>query len=502
MLQFMARTSGIAIDQSSDTPLYQQLFDEIVRRIECGALPGEFQLPPTRDLAREVGAHRNTVVRAYSDLEAAGFVHSTVGRGTFVTPIKRGSAERPAPKEGTMPWSMLVSAAARSEIVSRKAPVPLTSSVIDLYRMQPSDDLLPHEMFRRCVDYTLRTRKAEAMRYAPAEGLLRLREAIVEDLARQGVPATAEDIVVTSGSQQALDLVARALVEPGDFVALDRLAYSGAIQALTLAHARLIRVPSDSGGIDHASLDRVDRSRLKLLYTMPNGSNPTGARMSQARRRAIVEWSQRNRVPLVEDDYVADLLLDPGAALAPLRALDGDVLYLGTFSKRLMPGLRIGYLVTPPALKETFTSLRRALDLGASAMMQFALAEFLERGYLRAHLAKTLPIYRRRRDALERALATHLPKGCAVTHAVAGVSTWIDLPEGVDAARVAQRALVKGVNLAPSSAFATEQSVQQGLRLVFARETEPKLIEGAKRLAEAIEDEMKRRAANDAGASP
>jgi GntR family transcriptional regulator/MocR family aminotransferase len=498
----MARTSGIAIDQSSDTPLYQQIFDEIVRRVESGALPPEYQLPPTRDLAREVGAHRNTVVRAYGDLEAAGFVTSTVGRGTFVASLERGATAKAPRSEGKMPWSLLLSASARSEIVSRRPPVPLTTNVIDLYRMQPSDDLLPHEMFRRCVDYALRTRKAEAMRYSPPEGLLRLREAIVHDLARQGVPASPDDIIVTSGSQQGLDLVARALIEPGDSVALDRLVYSGASQAFTLAHAKLVPVPSDSSGIDHVALDRIDKSRLKLLYTMPNHSNPTAVRMTQARRRALVEWSQRNRIPLVEDDYAADLLLDPHAAIAPLRALDGDVLYVGSFSKRLMPGLRIGYLVTPPGLRQTFASLKRALDLGASALMQFALAEFLERGYLRAHLGRTLPIYRRRRDVLERALENHLPKGCEVAHVVAGVTTWIDLPKGVDANRVAQRALVKGVNLAASGMFSSEPSVTQGLRLVFARESEARLVEGAKRVAEAIEDEMKRRSAHDTGVSP
>ncbi|HEX2466488.1 MAG TPA: PLP-dependent aminotransferase family protein, partial [Thermoanaerobaculia bacterium] len=240
------------MNPSNGEPLYRQITDQVIDRIRSGAFPPGFRLPPTRTLARELDAHRNTIVRAFEELQSTGFIVSIVGRGTFVAdePPAAGAPVAPPARAG-MPWGSLLSRATRAEPLGRAdalaRPAPHRDT-IDLSRMQPSDDLLPHQAMRRCIDHVLRSRGAAALTYAPREGLPKLRELIVEDLARLGVPARADDVLITTGSQQALDLAARALIDPGDTFLVEDATYSGAINLLAAAGARVMGVKSDDEG--------------------------------------------------------------------------------------------------------------------------------------------------------------------------------------------------------------------------------------------------------------
>jgi 2-aminoadipate transaminase len=485
----MQAPTGIALDPSSETPLYQQLFDQIAERVQSRAFPPGYRLPPTRTMAVQLSTHRNTVVRAYSDLEQAGFVTSTVGRGTFV------AQDRPPPPSarpmgsGAMPWGSILSARASSEPLARTERLGrgvVMRDVINLSKMHPSPDLVPHESFRRCIDHVLRTQGARSLGYAPPEGLPRLREAIAVELARRGVPAAAEDVLITTGSQQGLDVVARGLVDPGDTFLLDTLTYSGAINLLTLAGARLMGIASDDEGPDMNALRRVAGGAAKGLYLMPNGGNPTGSVISLRRRRELVEWSRAAAVPLIEDDYGADLILEPTRALPPLRALDGDVLYIGTFSKVLIPALRVGFIVCPPALRRAIASLRSCLDLGTSLLLQHALAEFLDRGYLRAHLNRILEEYRDRRDALLGSLTRHVPSSVGFTRPSRGLSIWMTLPAHFEPDLVFEEAHRRGVLVNPSTVYEVSGGVARGVRLTFCAEPPKRLVEGGRRLGEAL----------------
>ncbi len=484
------RSTGLVVQSSSGDPLYKQIFDQVVGRIQTRAFPSGYRLPPTRALAEELGTNRNTVVRAYADLESAGFVTSTVGRGTFVA---AGLAPEPvrtaAPPTGGKPWASLVSDAASHESLrrgDRYARVQAGRDVVNLTRMQPSADLLPDELLRRCADHVMRRMGARALSYAPAEGLLRLREVIAAHLVESGVPAKADDIVVTTGSQQALDLVARALVNPGDAFLVDPTTYPGAIKLLALAGARLVPVESDDEGPKIEALARMKGVAAKGLYLMPNCRNPTGTSVSAARRRALVAWSRESGVPIIEDDYGADLSLDGLAPPPALRAMDGDVIHLGTFSKKLVPALRVGFVVCPAALRPTFIAIKYAIDLGTSTLMQNVLAEFLERGYLRAHLNKTLPEYRARRDALDAALRAHLPDSIRWDKPERGVVMWLRLPGTLDPETVFEEASRRGVLVGPSSFYEVGSGAPPGVRLTFCAEGPKRLVEGAKRLGEAI----------------
>jgi len=476
-----------------DEPIYQQIFDQIADRIRSGAFPDGYRLPPTRLLAIELGTHRNTVVRAYAELEAAGFLCSTVGRGTFVR-APRGVASV-APRASAaplgLPWHSLVSEAVRSEPLKRLTRLQRGSGagedMIDLTKMQPPPELLPVELFRRCVDHVLRTAGPKALGYAPKEGYRRLREAIAVDLARLGVPAAASELLVTTGSQQGLDLVARALLNPGDLVLTPASTYAGALQVFAAAGARITGVPSDQHGPDIEALRQLGARRPKLVYLMPNHENPTGICMSASRRAAVLEWARDTQVVVVEDDYAADLELEASPLPPALRAMDADVIHVGTFSKRLIPALRIGYVVAPRALLPHLLALKHTTDLGSSALHQLALAELLERGYLGAHLNKIQPAYRARRDALLEGLRAHLPRDVRWQRPSRGVSVWLELPSELDPERVFDECVVRRVLVSPGQVYAADDATRPGVKLNFCFEPEERLSEGATRVAQAIE---------------
>jgi GntR family transcriptional regulator/MocR family aminotransferase len=489
----MDQSLGIHLDAAADEPIYKQLFDQIAGRIRSGAFPDGFRLPPTRALADEVGTHRNTVVRAYEDLEAAGFVTSTVGRGTFVAPARPVmTAPAAAASPAAMPWSSIVSRAAEAEPIGRHdrlARAVLTGEMINLTRMQPPPELIPDELFRRCLDHVLRKHRAKALAYAPRDGLPRLREAIAADLARMGVPAAADRIIVTTGSQQALDLIARALIDPGDSFLVETCTYPGALHLLSAAGGRLVGVPPDDEGPELAALERLGTSgaRPKGFYLMPNCNNPTGRTVSLARREQLVAWSHRTGIPIIEDDFDADLELDGRPPPAALRALDGEVVHLGTYSKKLIPALRVGYVVCPPGLMPRLAALRHTFDLGTSIVLQHALAEFLDRGYLAAHLNKTIPAYRARRDALVDGLARHLPKGVTFRRPERGLTLWIPLGDDVSPEALYDEAQRRGVLVSPGTLYRIDalSSEARGVRLTFCSENPARLAEGAKRLGQA-----------------
>jgi GntR family transcriptional regulator/MocR family aminotransferase len=505
----LGQTIGIQVDSRRKQPLHRQIFDEVVARIEANAFPPGFKLPPSRVLASELGTHRNTVARAYAELEAAGFVFSNVGRGTFVQqPTAAGSdaIASVSPPAARMPWTSLLSTAARSDAVGRVERLRLrpAASAINLARMQPAPELIPDELLQRCLTRTLGEHAARTFSYAPPEGTLRLREQIALDLAARGVPAQADDLIVTSGSQQGLDLVARALLNPGDTMLIEPTTYSGAIDLFTLAGARLLPVPMDALGPDPVALERLAGPNVKGLYLMPHAHNPSGRTLPAERRRALVAWSQASGVPIIEDDYAAGLALEDRPSPPHLRALDGDVIHVSSFSKRLAPALRVGYLVAPAALRASLISMKHVVDLSSSQLLQHALAEFMERGYLRAHGERVRHEYRARRDVLAAALRKALPAEFTWHVPTHGLVLWLPLPPELDVQTVYAEAMHCGVIVTPSTLSAVGTSSESGLRLAFCAEPSERLAEGARRLAKAIKRVAGRarpqpRAASDAG---
>lgn len=489
------RSLGIRLDAGSETPLYQQLFDQIVERARTGAFPGGFRLPPTRTLAAELGTHRNTIVRAYAELELAGFVSSTVGRGTYVKPSiaqpqpsARTNETTEAPPAAAFPWASLVAERAKAEPLERFRRIGrqvARGEFVNLTRMQPSPDLVPDDLFRRCLDHVMKTHGPRAMGYAPDEGVPRLRERIAEDLVRQGVPARAEDVLITTGSQQALDVVARALVDPGDTILAQEMTYPGALRIFAAAGARVESVAADREGPVLGGI-ASGRGRAKGFYVQTNHCNPTGTCIGAERRRELVRFSREHGIPLIEDDYAADLELDGVPPPPALRALDGEVIYVGTFSKKLIPALRVGFVLSPPSLREHLVALKHTTDLGTSTLLQHALAEFLERGYLVPHLGRARVAYRARRDVLVATLDKHMPKAIQYDVPQRGVTLWLRLPRELGPEAVFEEARRRGVLVSPGVLYGVD-GTSTGVRLTFCFEDEARLVEGGKRLSQAVE---------------
>jgi GntR family transcriptional regulator/MocR family aminotransferase len=478
---------GLEVSASSETPVYQQIFDQVADRVRSGAWPTGFRLPATRALSKALGTHRNTVVRAYEELVAASYLDSVVGRGTFVA-ARAQSLPTATPARAELPWASLLSAATQVEPLARldrfrRDALPIHA--INLARMQPSDDLLPHALLRRCIDHVMRTLGSRALGYGPREGVMALREQLVSHLAHVGVPARVEDILVTTGSQQALDIMARTLIDRGDRFLVDGATYTGALNLLAVAGAQVVGVPSDAEGPDMGWLRRLSRGEVKGLYLMPNCQNPTGRTIGAARRREIIDWSHEAGVPIIEDDYGADLDLDGNETPPHLRGMDGEITYVSTFSKKLIPALRVGFMVVPAGLRERVAGMKHAMDLGTSALLQHALAEFLERGYLRTHYRHVLPVYRARRDALCEALSEHLPSDVCFDVPTRGVVVWLRLPPRIEPEHLYEAARRAGVIVTPGSLHAVGRS-ESGVRLTFIHESAPRLVEGAKRLGKAF----------------
>lgn len=475
---------ALSLDAGADAPLYDQIAQHIRRRIQEGELLPGARLPPTRTLAQQLGVHRKTVVRAYEELEAQGWVDSTVGRGTFVA--QREALPSMARRE--LPWSALVSEAAKAEPLGRLdrlAPGAIGHDLINLTRMQPSADLVPVEALDQCLRAVLARVGPQALAYAPRDGVLALRELIAARLSERGSPASPHEIMITTGSQQGLDLLARALVTPGDIFLVEGSTYADVLNVLGTTGARVVGVPSDEEGPDLAALERLANPRVKGLYLMPNCHNPTGAAISHARRDALVAWASKHQIPIIEDDFAAEIELGQEPPPASLRARWDQVITLGTFSKKLIPALRVGYLVCPAALLPRLVPLKHAMDLGTSALLQYALAEFIQRGELDTHLRRIRPVYRRRRDALEQGLRQSLPGDITWHQPQRGLALWIPLRD-LNPEQVFHEARRAGVLVSPSTLHNVTGAGASGVRLTYCGEAEARLREGGRRLGQVI----------------
>lgn len=334
--------------------------------------------------------------------------------------------------------------------------------IVSLAGGLPSADLFPIDAVREATERVLADAPREALQYAPSEGFGPLREWIAADLGRRGLPGvTAGDVLVTTGSQQGLDLVAKAFVDAGSTVAVERPSYLGALQAFSVFEPRVVALEEDDEGVRPESLRR-HAADARFLYALPNFRNPTGATMSSARRDAIASEAATLGVPIVEDDPYGELWYDapPPSPLAA-RWREGTV-HLGSFSKVLAPGFRLGYVVAPPAAAPTLLQAKQAADLHTPGINQRIVHALVADGLLDRHVPAIRARYRTHRDAMRAALDRHLPNGADGIRwraPAGGMFFWIELPSGTDAGALLPLALDRGVAFVPGSAFHAGEGV-------------------------------------------
>ncbi|HEX2122881.1 MAG TPA: PLP-dependent aminotransferase family protein [Thermoanaerobaculia bacterium] len=354
----------------------------------------------------------------------------------------------------------------------------------------PNPETFPAERIAAIAEQVIRERRTVALQYGPTRGLPRLCESIAEVCRGRGIRCTAGDVIVTTGSQQALDLIAHTLLDPGDVVAVELPTYIGGSGSFFARSAELAGVQQDDEGIVPESLREVaERQRIKLLYTIPNFQNPSGRLMTQSRRAEVLAIAEEHDFLVIEDDPYGELVYVDGADTTPMASRDtsGRVLYLGSFSKVLAPGLRCGWIVAPGALLDRIEIAKQAADLCSGMLDQSIVDEFCARGELAPQIEKVRAFYRGKRGVMIGALETHFTGRARWTPADGGLFTFLTLGDGVDTASHLEAAVARGVAFIPGGPFFVDGSGRNTMRLTFAKESDARIGEGVATLARVFE---------------
>ncbi|MCI0395997.1 MAG: PLP-dependent aminotransferase family protein [Chloroflexi bacterium] len=478
---------------AQDTPLYQQLYSHLQAAILSGELKGGLKLPSTRVLAGELGVSRNTILNAYEQLAAEGYLESVEGSGTFVARVLPDllftTPGRKVPRQPrrTGPDQPRFSDHARLQLAAplMAALRPSGNELPRPFRFgMPAVDAFPYQLWSRLVVRQARRLPASALTYQDPAGYGPLREAIAAHVTvSRRVHCTPEQIVIVSGSQGALDLASRMLINPGDPVWLEDPGYLSARGAFLGAGAHIVPVPIDEEGlVVEAGIARAPQARL--VYITPSHQFPLGVTMSLARRLALLDWARRAGATILEDDYDSEYRF-AGRPLAALQGLDdaGRVIYIGTFSKVLFPALRIGYLILPPPLVDAFLTVRSLIDIHAPILEQAALADFMVEGHFTRHLRRMRTLYAGRRAVLLEAVR-ELPLEIDSPEAGMYCIGW--LPDGMDDVSVVRQAAAQGLDLTPVSRFSMEPLARKGLVLGYAAYSVQQIQDAVRRLAAAL----------------
>jgi GntR family transcriptional regulator/MocR family aminotransferase len=495
----------IPLERGSAVPVYRQIEQFLWDQIQGGALSPHTKLPSTRQLADDLGVSRIIVANAYAELESEGLVYGKRGSGTYVGPtyLVEKTQGFAAPQDWPLWQQELLS---NTWQPTSRELARLLASVAHLKPISFAehlgfDPLWPADDFRKALQSVLRREgPAAAGQGDNMAGYLPLRVTVAEILSTEGIPTQADNVVITSGSQQALNLVADLLLSHGDVVLVESPTYNVAIDLFRARGVRLLGIPVDQDGMQvHRVEEALRTARPRMLFTMPTFQNPSGTCMSGVRRRQLIALADRYNVPILEDDFVGNLRYE-GRAEPALKAMDpgGRVIYTGTFSKVLMPGLRIGFLVANGPVYERLMESKYIADLATSDMMQRALNEYITVGRFHAHLRRVCQTNRPRRDAMVDALARRLPSETRWLYPKGGRSIWVQLPGGLSANELFPLAAEEGVTFVPGSFFFPGERPQGYLRLNFALNPPEVIEEGAKRLGRAVDRLMRTRASRPA----
>lgn len=526
----------LGVDPARPEPLHRQLYDGLRAAILEQRLKPGVRLPSTRALATTLGLARNTVHGAYDQLLAEGYLETRHGSGTYVATSlpddafravagdvvstttgagdgaglaydggagvrpKAAAAARSVSADGAVPeppkagsgdvgqrlsnWGRRVAEIAPAPYVAPAVALPL-----DFRHGRPDVTHFPIDEWRRAALRQLREIDRDDLWYGPPAGLPSLRAALAAYLGRaRGVRCTPDQVVVTTGTQQAIDLISRLLVETGDTVVVEDPCYPGARRVFEALGARLLDVPVDEHGL---RTDDLPAEPARLVYTTPSHQYPSGATLPVSRRLDLLRWAERHDALVIEDDYDSEFR-HVGRPLEALQGLDrsGRVAYVGSFSKVLYPALRLGYLVAPPGLVRLVTEAKRLIDLQTATPGQEMLAELIQTGHFEAHLRRMRRVYRGRRATLLEALDRELGALASPGPSDAGLYVRIVLADGLNEEAIAQRAAELGVGVYPAGPYYARPVARPGLILGYAALDEAGIAEGMRRLRLAIDAEV------------
>jgi len=484
------RWANIALDPTSDTPLYKQLAEAVRSLVEHGALQAGERLPATRELAGQLGLNRTTVSAAYAVLEESGLLEGQVGRGSFI-------AQRPDPQAHIgLDWEALLPPLEFAGGTGRKVTISFASS-------RPNAEAFPLAAFRRLSKEVIESPEAaQILQLGSPHGYPPLRRYLLDQALTDGVARPGDDLIVTNGCQQALDLVARVFLAGTDpehrTVVLEDPVYHGTVRVFARAGASILSVPVDAAGLDVNVLEEtLKQTKPRLLAVTPSFQNPTGATLSLERRKRLLELTRRFGVVLIESDLYSELRYE-GSALPSLKQLDasGNTILLGSYSKVSFPGLRVGWIVAPRPVIARLAEAKQLSDLHSDQLSQAVLLRFAQSGELARHLERTRTAGAERLEAALRACAHHLPPGTTFTRPAGGMNLWIELPAPLTAETLLSRVEERGVNFLPGGYFSARRPHPSGLRISFGGLSSEQIARGIQTLGQTAASELAAHTAN------
>ncbi len=466
---------SIDLDRDKKEHLYLQLFKALEVMIASGRLRPHQKLPPIRKLAELLDVNNVTIVNAYKLLEEGSLVYKKVGSGTFVTP-----------QEEEVQADALVSNARQNQ------------TEISFAQSSPTADLFPVSDFKMVLNEVLDRDKGMAFSYQASWGYSPLRESVVDYLKDSNIHVEPDVIQVISGAQQGIDIVSKAILNYGDYVLVEAPSYTGAIAAFKMKGANIIEVPMAQDGIHiEAFKEAVKKYKPKLFYTMPNLQNPTGYTYSLEKKKAVLEVAAENRLWILEDDYASDLFFhdEEGKSLKCLDTVD-RVIYIKSFSKIYMPGLRLGFMAAPKRLGQELVVAKHITDISTSGLIQRAFDLYLRRGLWKQQIDSMRRIFKERYDAAVIAIDSYMPNDCSYHQPEGGLNFWIQMPAYLNADSFAQYAHGKGIEIVSGSAFYFTQGKSHCFRIsvagVYLEQIDPWIEKLMETLNEYIESHSNR----------
>jgi 2-aminoadipate transaminase len=373
--------------------------------------------------------------------------------------------------------------------------------VISFAGGMPAPEVFPIEQFKEASDVVLTEMGDRALQYGTTEGYQPLREMLARNAGKYGIQISADNVLITSGSQQALDLLGRIFINRGDRVLVESPTYLGAIQAWNAYGVKYVTIPSDDNGMQTELLESRLRTGIKFIYVLPNFQNPTGVTLTRERRKQLVEMADAYGVPIVEDDPYGQLRFE-GEHQTPVVVIDdemrakevpiysGNVIYTSTFSKILAPGLRLAWVVAPTEVIKKLVQAKQGCDLHTATFTQYIAYQLADSPWMKQHIRLIRKVYKERRDTMLEALATHMPEGVSWTHPKGGLFLWATLPECLDSRAIFNQAVAQKVAFVPGGSFHPLGGGSNTMRLNFSNSKPEMIQEGIERLAKVIKDNL------------
>jgi len=484
----------LKIKRQDKTPVFQQIIDQIIDLVDQKILQEGDPLPSSRKLAATLGLDRTTVYRSYLELAALGYVDSRPGAYTRVRKRAKVVSDEFSYRKGIIDWGIYSNPESKRlyEFFLNFHPEKAAQLPVDLINLSPLDldpRTFPVDDFRRSLNQVLVNVGPQILCYGSYQGEILLRQDIAQRLQIHGISITPDEILITNGAQQAIELIFKLLAKPGEYVAIESPTYANVIPLIRHHGLNILEVPVNDRGMDLTQLEqKIAKKKPILVYTIPNFQNPTGITTDQEHREKLLSICERHRIPLVEDGFEEEMKYF-GKAVLPIKSMDRKkvVIYLGTFSKVLFPGIRIGWIAAEKECIERLTGIKRFVDLSSSSVIQRALSVFIRNGSYDKHLKRIHRIFRRRMSTALNSLKEFLPPEVTWTKPDGGYTIWVSLSRAYENEDHFKTTLLKhGVLVSPGLYYFSSSKLQKYFRISISSLNEIEITEGIKRLGGAL----------------